>query len=226
MNVEFEIVYFALNCISNICKHKESFHLGIYKIKCYICLRQQLRNIVIPRLWHLSIKVMKNKNIFLLFTVFTLFSPACVKPEEPSESFIHINELLPVNKTIAADQNGEYDDWIELYNTSASSVDISGYFLSDDKDLRSKWKFPSGTTVQGMGFLIVWADEDITQAGLHANFKLSSQGEEVFLTSPDGILRDRVRFSPQSEELSWARNPDGTGTFRWQTPTFNKSNGQ
>jgi hypothetical protein len=168
---------------------------------------------------------MKNKNIFLLFTATALFSISCVKPEEPSESVIHINELLPVNKTIAADQNGEYDDWIELYNNSASPVDISGYFLSDNKDNRSKWKFPTGTSVPAMGFLIIWADDDITQAGLHANFKLSSQGEEVFLTSPDGVLRDRTKFSSQSAELSWARNPDGTGTFRWETPTFNKSNG-
>ena len=170
--------------------------------------------------------MMRNKKILLFFIIITLFFPSCVKPEEPSDSVIHINELLSVNKTIAADQNGEYDDWIELYNNSASSVDISGYFLSDDKDLRSKWTLPSGTSVPGMGFIIIWADEDITQAGLHANFKLSAQGEEVFLTSRDGVLRDRVKFSSQSEELSWARNPDGTGTFRWQTPTFNKSNDQ
>jgi hypothetical protein len=184
-----------------------------------------LRNNVIPRLWHLIIKVMRNKNISLLLIVFTFFSFSCVKPEEPSESVIHINELLPVNKTIAADQNGEYDDWIELHNNSSASVDISGYFLSDDKDLRTKWELPSGTTIPGMGFLIIWADEDIAQAGLHASFKLSSQGDEVFLTSPDGVLRDRVSFSSQDEELSWARKPDGTGTFRWQTPTFNKTNG-
>ena len=181
---------------------------------------------VIQRLQSLSIKVMKNNKIFLLFTTIALFSLSCIKPEEPSKSDILINELLPINKTIAADQNGEYDDWIELYNISSSTVDISGYFLSDDKDLRSKWKLPSGTSIPGMGFLIIWADEDTAQAGLHANFKLSSQGEKVLLTSPDGVLRDKVSFSEQTVELSWARNPDGTGSFRWQTPTFNRSNGQ
>jgi hypothetical protein len=169
---------------------------------------------------------MKNKIIFLFFTIVVFLSLSCVKPEEPSKSDILINELLPVNKTIAADQNGEYDDWIELFNLSSSAIDISGYFLSDDKDLRSKWKFPSGTSVPGMGFLIIWADDDITQAGLHTNFKLSAQGEELFLTSPDGVLRDRVKFQAQTIELSWARNPDGTGSFRWQTPTFNSTNGQ
>jgi hypothetical protein len=170
--------------------------------------------------------VMNNNKIFFLFTVIALIFLSCIKPEEPSKSDILINELLTVNKTIAADQNGEYDDWIELYNLSSSAVDVSGYFLTDDKDLRSKWKCPSGTFIPGKGFLIIWADEDTAQAGLHANFKLSSQGEEILLTSPDGVLRDKVRFSGQTIELSWARNPDGTGSFRWQTPTFNGTNGQ
>jgi hypothetical protein len=169
---------------------------------------------------------MNNNKIFFLFTAIAIIFLSCIKPEEPSKSDILINELLPVNKTIASDQNGEYDDWIELYNLSSSAVDVSGYFLTDDKDLRSKWKCPSGTSIPGKGFLIIWADEDTAQAGLHANFKLSSQGEEILLTSPDGVLRDKVRFSGQTIELSWARNPDGTGSFRWQTPTFNGTNGQ
>jgi hypothetical protein len=172
----------------------------------------------------MSINVMKNKSIFFLFTVIALITLSCVKPEEPSKSDLLINELLSINKTIVADQNGEYDDWIELYNLSPAALDISGYYLSDNKDEKMKWKFPSGTSVQGKGFLIIWADKDSTQAGLHANFKLSSQGEEVLLTSPDGVLRDRIRYPAQTLELSWARNPDGTGSFRWQTPTFNKTN--
>ncbi len=172
----------------------------------------------------MSNMVMKNNKIFLLFTAIALFSFCCVKPEEPSKSDILINELLPVNKTIATDQNGEYDDWIELYNLSASAIDISGYFLSDNKDLQTKWKFPSGTSIPGEGYLIIWADKDTLQAGLHANFRLSSSGEEVFLRSPDRVLRDRVRYPAQSLELSYSRNPDGTGSFRWQTPTFNKTN--
>ena len=183
-----------------------------------------MKNNVIPRLQLLIIKVIKSKIIFLLFPVIAIISLSCVKPEEPSKSDILINEVLPVNKTIAADQNGEYDDWIELYNLSSEAIDISGYYLSDKKDNKKKWKFPSGTSVQGMGFLIIWADIDTTQAGLHTNFKLSSLGEEVLLTSPDGVLRDRIKYPAQSLELSWSRNPDGTGSFRWQTPTFNKTN--
>lgn len=168
--------------------------------------------------------MMNIKKIIFLIPFIYILSFSCVKPEEPVYSDIRINELLPFNKTTAADQNGQFDDWIELYNLSSSTVDISEYYLSDDKDLRTKWKLPSGTLIRGMGYLIIWADEDTTQSGLHANFKLSSQGEELSLTSPDGILRDKVKYPAQSQELSWSRVPDGTGSFRWQSPTFNKTN--
>lgn len=167
--------------------------------------------------------MIKHKILLLLLLIPALFS-SCKKPGEPEKSDIVLNELLPVNKSIAADQDGEYDDWIELYNLSGSVKDISGYFLSDNKDHFSKWEFPSGTSIPGNGYLIIWADEDSTQVGLHANFKLSSQGEEVLLSKPDGTLTDKVIYPGQTLELSFSRNPDGTGSFRWQIPTYNSTN--
>jgi hypothetical protein len=167
---------------------------------------------------------MINTKIFLIFCIIPVLFFGCKKPDEPVKSTIVINELLPVNTTIMPDQDGEYDDWIELYNLSGSDKDISGYFLSDNKDHFSKWEFPDGTTVPGNGYLIIWADDDSAQVGLHANFKLSSLGEEVLLSAPDGTLEDKVIYPGQTLELSFSRNPDGTGSFRWQTPTFNSSN--
>ena len=55
--------------------------------------------------------------------------PGCEKPPEPASSDIVINELQPVNSSTVTDQNGEYDDWVELYNKSDQVKDISGYFL-------------------------------------------------------------------------------------------------
>ena len=167
---------------------------------------------------------MINHKIFLPFLIFTFLIAACKKPVEPAKSDIVLNELLPVNTTIVTDQDGEYDDWIELYNLSGTVKDISGYFLSDNKDHFSKWEFPSGTSIPGNGYLIVWADDDSAQVGLHANFKLSSLGEEVVLSTPDGTLIDKVIYPGQTLELSFSRNPDGTGSFKWQVPTFNSSN--
>jgi hypothetical protein len=169
-------------------------------------------------------QIMNRKIILLLWFIILICQYSCEKAPDPSRGDIVINELLPVNTSIVADQDGEYDDWIELYNLSGSVKDISGYFLSDNKDHFSKWVFPAGTSIPGNGYLIIWADDDSAQVGLHANFKLSSLGEEVLLSLPDGTLTDKVIFPGQSIELSFSRNPDGTGSFRWQTPTFNSSN--
>ena len=140
------------------------------------------------------------------------------------ESSVVINELLPVNFTIAADQDGEYDDWIEMYNTAPVSLDLSGYYLSDSKNHLSKWQIPTGTFISAKGYLIIWADADTTQIGLHSNFKLSSAGEKVLFINPDLSIIDKVDYEAQANEIAYARNPDGSGSFRWQTPTFNASN--
>ena len=172
----------------------------------------------------MAVKSLIFKNILLLVLIISVLQISCKKPDDPVQSDIVINELLPVNKSIAPDQNGEFDDWIELYNKSNTERDISGYFLSDNKDHFSKWEFPSGTAIPGKGYLIIWADDDSAQVGLHANFKLSSLGEEVLLSTPEGTLIDKVIYPGQTIELSFSRNPDGTGSFKWQVPTFNSSN--
>jgi hypothetical protein len=162
--------------------------------------------------------------IAILFTFLIVMISACKKPEDTATGVVVINELMPVNSTTAADQNGQYDDWIELYNKSQATVDMSGYCLSDNSKKNLKWRFPGGTSISGNGYLIIWADEDTTQAGLHANFKLSSNGEEVVLSIPDGRIIDQVTFPAQTLELSYSRVPNGSGPFRWVIPTFDRNN--
>ncbi len=158
-----------------------------------------------------------------LFAVVFILS-GCEKKYAEEERKIVINEIMPVNKTTATDQYGEYDDWIELYNKSSERQDISGWFLSDSKSEPAKYRFPPKTVINGNGFLIIWADADTMQNGLHAGFKLSAEGEKVILSYPDGDKVDLVEYPPSSLELSYSRNPDGTGSFRWQLPSFSGSN--
>jgi hypothetical protein len=153
----------------------------------------------------------------------SIFQVSCKKEISP-ESSVVINELMAVNTTIVTDQNGEYDDWIEMYNKSSVLLDLSGYYISDSKENTAKWEIPAGTTVPARGFLIIWADKDTTQAGLHSNFKLSSAGEKLYFVNPDQLIIDEVEYPSQTLELAYARNPDGTGLFIWQVPTYNKSN--
>ena len=167
--------------------------------------------------------MIKKRGLLTLLLIIIL-TYACKKTYEIVPSDVVINELMPVNSTTVADNYGEYDDWIELFNLSSSTIDLSGYYLSDNHKKPSKWRIPSGTSITGKGYLIIWADGDTTQFGLHANFKLSSEGEEALLTKPDLTITDKVSFPAPTGELSYARVPNGTGTFKWQNPTYNKSN--
>ena len=152
-------------------------------------------------------------------------SYSCKKTYEQAPASVVINELMPVNSTTVTDNYGQFDDWIELYNLTNASINLSGYYLSDNKKKPSKWQFPQGTSIDGKGYLIIWCDGDSTQFGLHTNFKLSSSGEDAVLSTSDLTVLDKISFPAQSQELTYSRVPNGTGSFRWQYPTFDSSNG-
>lgn len=153
-------------------------------------------------------------------------------PDNPDPQFetsalagdLVVNEFMASNDATMADQDGEFDDWIELYNNSSSSIDLSGFSLSDDLTDPTKWSFPAGTTIDANGYLIIWADEDLDQDGLHADFKLSAGGETLLLTDQETALIDSVSYADQEADISHGRFPNGTGDFKDMTPTFNAEN--
>ncbi len=129
---------------------------------------------------------------------------------------VRINELQASNKNTLLDEAGESDDWAELINTQAADVDLSGWALSDDGSRPDKWRFPPGTVVPAKGMLLVWLDEDQSQGPLHANFKLSANGEELHLSGPPNtgtLLIDSVTFGPIGQDRSLGRMPNGEGPF-------------
>ncbi|MFK7983239.1 MAG: lamin tail domain-containing protein [Saprospiraceae bacterium] len=135
-----------------------------------------------------------------------------------------INEFLASNDAIIADQDGEFEDWIELYNNSNAAINLAGYALSDDDENLAQWAFPAGTTIPANGYLVIWADNDEEQAGLHANFKLSGGGETIYLTSATGAFVDTIEYKDQTTDISFGRIPNGTGDFQVMKPTFNAEN--
>lgn len=137
---------------------------------------------------------------------------------------IVINELMAKNTNTGSDQNGQFDDWIELFNLADQDIDISGFYLSDSKNDLTKWQFPAGTTIAKNGYLIVWADADTLQVGLHANYKLSSLGETVVLVSPEKVIINEVKYPVADALHSYGRIPNGTGNFSVTTPTFKTEN--
>ena len=139
---------------------------------------------------------------------------------------LFINEFLASNDTTNADENGEYDDWIEIYNPGNEPVDIGGFYISDDKTDITAWQIPTGksdsTTVPAGGFLLLWADKQPEQGVLHVKIKLSSGGEDIVLTAPNGTtVIDSLSFGAQTTDVSMGRLPDGSDnwvTFDHPTP--------
>jgi len=135
-----------------------------------------------------------------------------------------INEVMAANFSAVADQNGEYDDWVELYNGNSFSLNLSGYYLSDSENDLTKWTFPS-VTIPANDYLIIWCDTaGGTQSGLHTTYRLSADQEEVYLTAPTGIVIDAVHYVNMPTDMGYARVPNGTGTMQYQTQTYDATN--
>lgn len=138
---------------------------------------------------------------------------------------VMINEFLASNKTGKMDENGKYEDWIELYNATNSPLNLDELHLSDSYSNPSKFTFPVNTIIPAKGFLVIWADEDATTTSyIHCNFKLSGSGEQLILTNAAGKVLDSLSFGTQGDDISYARCPNGTGPFSAALPTFNISN--
>ena len=150
-----------------------------------------------------------------------------VEVETSGNSDVTINELVASNDSGAQDAAGNFEDWIELYNTGSESVDLSGYYLSDDEGELTKWQFPDNTVIGPDSYLIVWTDDDdneTTEDELHTNFKLSASGESLLFANADQELIEQIDFGEQTTNVAYARAPNGTGDFVFKAPTFNENN--
>ncbi|MBA4154692.1 CotH kinase family protein [Flavobacterium sp.] len=135
-----------------------------------------------------------------------------------------VNEIMAQNTSTVTDPSGDYSDWFELYNNSSVTISLDNLFASDTSTNLLKWQFPSGITIAPNSYLIVWADEDLIQEGIHANFKFSASGESCILSYANGIIIENVTFGVQVANMGYARVPNGTGNFVIQAPTFNANN--
>ena len=125
-----------------------------------------------------------------------------------------INEFMSNNTTTIADKDGEYSDWIELYNTSSLPINLLNFSLSDKNDNLYKWQFPD-VTISAHGFLLVFASgKDILNPDeLHTNFKIAAAGEPLFLSNNLGQLMDEIEEVELAEDVSYGRSPDGSDNF-------------
>lgn len=139
---------------------------------------------------------------------------------------LRINEVLPVNNADRADELGEQNDWIELYNGDDVAANLEGFYLSDDPAVPLQYKLPAGLRIPAHDVLLLWADKDTHQGPNHLSFALNGTAEAVVLSDPDGAEIDRVEWTDAVADESFARFPDGTGDVaRCARPTAGALNG-
>jgi len=157
-----------------------------------------------------------------------------LSPCEPLQFYVKetallvINEFMAKNDTTIQDNTGAYSDWVELYNNSNESINLDGYFLSDDLGDDAKWAFPD-TTISVQGYYLVWCSGNPDNGDNHAGFKLSAGGEDVALFKQNGeskTMVDGLSFGAQSADISYGRETDADPNWVFFTlPTPNSANG-
>src|SRR6266436_4441961 len=96
---------------------------------------------------------------------------------------VFINEFMASNGNTLTDVDGDYSDWIELFNSSAAPVNLDGWYLTDDSTFTRLWRFPA-VTLKANGFLVVFAsgkNRTNAAAQLHTSFGLKADGDYLAL---------------------------------------------
>ncbi|MBQ8181949.1 MAG: CotH kinase family protein [Ruminococcus sp.] len=137
-----------------------------------------------------------------------------------------INEVCSSAKESVKDAAGESPDWVEIYNSSDEALDISGIGLSDGAKKKFKFAFPEGTVIPADGYILVYCDDAVNEAEgeYHAAFKLSADGETVYMTHPDYGEIDSVEVPLLGEDVTWGRYANGSDNFTYLSYTPGKTN--
>ncbi|MCR5862830.1 CotH kinase family protein [Flavobacterium sp. J372] len=145
----------------------------------------------------------------ILFSLLFIFSLQDIYAQ------VAVNEIMSSNTSTLADEDGSYEDWVELYNYGTTPIDLTGYGLTDTPAAPFKWVFPA-VTMQPGSYLVVWASDKnkvVPGQPLHTNWKISTGGETIVLTQPDGTVADQAPATALEENVSIGRQPNGTGSW-------------
>jgi hypothetical protein len=151
----------------------------------------------------------------------------------PQHSPLWLNEFMASNVLAYGNSNGDYVDWIEIYNSSSATVDLAGLSLTDNPGTGTNWLIPSGhaaeTRVPAKGHLILYADGSTSLGANHLGFKLSADSGVIVLIGSDGTtVLDSVSYGRQFRDISYGRYPDGTGQWMYtpgSTPATSNQQG-
>jgi hypothetical protein len=135
------------------------------------------------------------------------------------------NDAVVINEVLTHTDEPVHGDWIELHNTTGASIDIGGWFLSDDSDNLKKYEIASGTSIPANGYKAFTAEAHFRNSGdpgRHTQFGLSELGEDVFLSSGSGAYGGNLSGGYSVTENFGAAEKDVTfGRYTKGAPTFN-----
>lgn len=161
---------------------------------------------------------MKFKKITFLTALASVFIVATASAQ------VVINEYSAANLATTPDNYGKFEDWIELYNSSSTAVDISNWQLSDNPEKPDKWKFPQGTTIGAGGYLVVWLSgrDEAAFGHIHTNFKITqtkSEPERIVFTNASGVELENRKVKKTQLGQCIGRKVDGGDD--WGIATLN-----
>lgn len=134
-----------------------------------------------------------------------------------------ITEFMALNNSGLKDEDGDFSDWIEIYNPGENSVDLTGWHLTDDSGNLEKWTFPAVSIGTGE-YLVVFASSKDRKDGtgqLHTNFNLSGGGEYLALVEADSNVISyeyAPNFPPQQSNVSYGIYLNQLAFFKTPTP--------
>lgn len=131
---------------------------------------------------------------------------------------IVINEACSNNFSVICDENNVYSDYVELYNPGNEEVFLEGIFLSDDGKKLQKHSL-AGISLPAKSYALIWLDGSQEGAPGHASFRLSKDGEGLYLSNQEGKILDYVMIPALSYNTSYARTEDGLKQWEYMSPT-------
>ncbi len=146
---------------------------------------------------------------------FTPNAPNSVSQDLDYLAPVWINEVAPNNTTGLTDITGNFEPWIELYNSGDSPAVLNGWALTDDFANLTKWVLPDNTTIAPHAFLLVWMDGNpslVSPGQLHAGFKIQPTAGTVALTARQNgkqAIVDYVSYSGIAANQSIGFKQDG-----------------
>jgi len=134
---------------------------------------------------------------------------------------LYINEFMASNDVSYPGPQGDYPDWIEIYNAGDEDVSLAGYYMYDTLDATEAYQipdmYPDSVTVPAGGFIVFYANKGEETSVMNLNFKLSGSGEQIGLWNPALELLDGLTYDEQTTDISYGRYPDGTDEWGFMT---------